>query len=362
MVARAPVDLEDPTARNAVRCVEGGIGDRIVTGRRRNMKALVTGAAGFIGSTLVERLLDDGDDVVGVDCFTEYYDPAAKRRNIGGACESDRFVLHDLDLRTGDLSELLDDVDVVFHLAGQPGVRLSWDQGFEMYDSCNILATQRLLEAVRRAGVERVVYASSSSVYGNAAQYPVTEETLPAPHSPYGVTKLAAEHLCGLYAANHDLSVVSLRYFTVYGPRQRPDMAIHRLIEAALDDEPFPLYGDGSHVRDFTFVDDVVDANIRAGRAEVPAGTFMNVCAGGSTRMSALIAAVEAAVGRPVRIESLAEQPGDVRRTGGDNARARSVLGWAPSHDLEAGIARQTEWHRSLRGEVSRPAVSASSR
>ena len=326
------------------------------------MKALVTGAAGFIGSTLVERLLDDGDEVVGVDCFTEYYDPAVKRRNIAGAWESDRFVLHDLDLRTADLSEVLENVDVVFHSAGQPGVRLSWDQGFQMYDSCNILATQRLLEAARRAGVERVVYASSSSVYGNATQYPVTESTLPAPHSPYGVTKLAAEHLCGLYAANYDLSVVSLRYFTVFGPRQRPDMAIHRLIEAALTDEPFPLYGDGSHVRDFTFVGDVVEANILASRADVPGGTVVNVCAGGSTRMSRLIAAVEAAVGRPVRIDALPEQPGDVHRTGGDNSRARELLGWEPTVGVEAGIARQTEWHRSLRGDVLRPAVSASSR
>lgn len=317
------------------------------------MNVLVTGAAGFIGSTLVEQLLDNGDHVVGVDCFTDYYDIAHKHRNLERSLKSDRFMLRDLDLRTADLDEVLTGIDVVYHQAGQPGVRLSWNDGFDMYESCNVSATQRLLEAATRRGVQRVVYASSSSVYGNATHYPVTEDTLPRPHSPYGVTKLAAEHLCGLYAANYDLSVVSLRYFTVYGPRQRPDMAIHRLIEAALDDRPFPLYGDGSHIRDFTFVADIVDANVRAGRAEVASGTVLNLCAGGSTKMSDLIDAVGEAVGRPVRIDSLPEQPGDVFRTGGDFSRASALLGWEPTHSLAEGIERQTQWHRSLRGEVA---------
>ncbi len=314
------------------------------------MRALVTGAAGFVGSTLVDRLIAVGVDVVGIDCFTDYYDPEMKRRNLEPA--SGTFVLHEVDLRTADLAPLVADVDVIFHQAGQPGVRMSWDQGFQTYDTCNVLATQRLLEAARHADVRRVVYASSSSVYGNAARYPVTEDALPAPHSPYGVTKLAAEHLCGLYAANYDLSVVSLRYFTVFGPRQRPDMAIHRLVEAALDGDSFPLYGDGSHIRDFTFVGDVVDANLRAATAEVPGGTVVNVCAGGSTRMSDLIDAVGAAVGRDVRIESLPEQPGDVRRTGGDNGKAADLLGWSPTTSLVDGIALQTEWHRSRRNDV----------
>lgn len=322
------------------------------------MRALVTGAAGFIGSSLVERLLDEQYQVVGVDCFTEYYDPATKRDNIAAAARSDAFVLRDVDLRTVDLDGMLEGVDVVFHQAGQPGVRLSWDEGFEMYDTCNVLATQRLLEACRRTGVPRVVYASSSSVYGNATRYPVSEDMLPAPHSPYGVTKLAAEHLCGLYAANYGLSVVALRYFTVFGPRQRPDMAIHRLIEAALDDVPFPLFGDGSHVRDFTFVGDVVDANVLAARADVPSGTVVNVCAGGSTRMSDLIDAVGAAVGSDVRIDSLPEQPGDVRRTGGDATKAAELLGWTPSTNLVEGIALQAAWHRSRRCDSS-PSVSS---
>jgi nucleoside-diphosphate-sugar epimerase len=325
------------------------------------MKALVTGAAGFIGSTLVERLLDDGHVVVGLDCFTDYYEPAVKRRNIEAASASNSYLMLDLDLRTADLEPVLEDVDVVFHQAGQPGVRLSWDRGFETYDSCNVLATQRLLEACCRSGVGRVVYASSSSVYGNATRYPVTEDVLPAPHSPYGVTKLAGEHLCGLYAANYGLSVVSLRYFTVYGPRQRPDMAIHRLIEAALDDRPFPLYGDGSHIRDFTFVDDVVHANVLACAADVPPGTVLNVCGSGCTKMSDLIAAVGAAVGRDAQIDRLPAQPGDVLRTGGDSSRAADLLGWTPIHGLEEGIRLQTAWHRSLRGEVPAGVIHASS-
>jgi UDP-glucuronate 4-epimerase len=316
------------------------------------MRALVTGAAGFIGSTLAERLIDRGDDVLGVDCFSDYYDPAAKWRNVQVALASDSYRLLELDLRTAELDGLLAGVDVVYHQAGQPGVRLSWNEGFSTYDTCNVLATQRLLEACCRTGVDRVVYASSSSVYGNAAHYPVTEESLPAPHSPYGVTKLAAEHLCGLYAANYGLSVISLRYFTVYGPRQRPDMAIHRLVEAALDDRPFPLYGDGSQIRDFTFVDDVVEANLGAGCADVAPGTVVNVCAGGATSMSDLIAAVGSAVGREVRVDRQVTQPGDVRRTGGDSSKASRLLSWEPAHGLEEGIRRQTEWHRSLRGEA----------
>ena len=327
------------------------------------MKALVTGAAGFIGSTLVDRLLGDGHDVVGVDCFTDYYDEGAKRRNLATAHESDRFELLEADLRTADLVPMLADVDVVFHGAGQPGVRLSWDAGFGIYETCNVLATQRLLEAARRTGLRRMVYASSSSIYGNAVRYPVTEDLVPAPHSPYGVTKLAAEHLCGLYAANYDVSVVSLRYFTVYGPRQRPDMAIHRLIEAGLSGTAFPLYGDGSQVRDFTFVDDVVSANVLAAEADVAAGTVMNVCAGGSTRMTDLIDAVGRAVGEPVRLDHLPEQPGDVQRTGGDGSRAAALLGWRPSCRLEDGIERQVDWHRRIRADAAAPlSVDASSR
>ncbi len=313
------------------------------------MTHLVTGVAGFVGSQLAEALLDEGHDVVGVDAFTPYYDRSLKVANLAGLRGRTGFDLVEADLREADLASILDGVDVVYHQAAQPGVRLSWSEGFATYDSCNVLATQRLLEAARRTGVGRVVYASSSSVYGNAEAYPVTEAHLPRPHSPYGVTKLAAEHLCGLYAANHGLHTVALRYFTVYGPRQRPDMAFHRLIEGALDQQPFPLFGDGSHVRDFTYVGDVVRANVLAGRADVEAGTVVNVCAGGSTVLRDVIGAVGVAVGAPVPIEQHPEQAGDVQRTGGSNEAARRLLGWEPRTTLADGIAAQVAWHRGRR-------------
>src|SRR3954452_20962667 len=240
------------------------------------MRALVTGAAGFVGSTLVDTLLARGDHVVGLDCFTPYYDRAAKEANLALARDSKRFEFVEADLRTADVDALLDGAEVVFHQAAQAGVRLSWSEGFADYSSHNILATQRLLEAAKRTR-PRVVYASSSSVYGNAASYPTNEGDIPRPHSPYGVTKLAGEHLCNLYADNWGVATMSLRYFTVYGPRQRPDMAIHRLLRAALDGGPFPLYGDGSAEREFTFVDDIVAANLLAADADCPPGTVVNV-------------------------------------------------------------------------------------
>lgn len=310
---------------------------------------LVTGAAGFIGSQLAEALLDEGHDVVGVDGFTPYYDRSQKQANLAALTQRDGFRFVEADLRDADLEALLAGTEVVYHQAAQPGVRLSWSDGFATYDSCNVLATQRLLEAARQTGITRFVYASSSSVYGNAESYPVAETDLPRPHSPYGVTKLAAEHLCGLYAANHGIATISLRYFTVYGPRQRPDMAFHRLIEGALDQEPFPLYGDGSHVRDFTFVGDVVRANVLAGAADAEPGTVVNVCAGGSTVLRDVIDAVGDAVGAPVPVEQHPEQPGDVQRTGGSNDAARRVLGWEPRTALADGIAAQVAWHRSRR-------------
>lgn len=313
------------------------------------MLHLVTGVAGFIGSQLADALLAAGEDVVGVDSFTPYYDREIKEANLAAAREHTRFRFVEADLRDGDLTGLLDGVGVIYHQAAQPGVRLSWSDGFATYDACNVLATQRLLEAARTCGTERFVYASSSSVYGNADRYPVTEADLPRPHSPYGVTKLAGEHLCGLYAANHGLSTVSLRYFTVYGPRQRPDMAFHRLIESALDQRPFPLYGDGSHVRDFTYVGDVVAANVAAAGADVSPGTVVNVCGGGSTVLRDVVHAVGDAVGAPVPIEQHPEQAGDVQRTGGSGVAARELLGWEPRTTLADGIAAQVAWHRSRR-------------
>lgn len=307
------------------------------------MRSVVTGVGGFIGSHLADALLARGDDVVGVDCFTPYYDPAAKRAQVPAGVR-----LVDADLRDADLEPIVEGADVVYHQAAQPGVRLSWSSGFADYDSHNVLATQRLLEAcVGRSTMPRVVYASSSSVYGQAAAYPTSEDDLPRPHSPYGVTKLAAEHLCNLYAANWGLPTVSLRYFTVYGPRQRPDMAMHRLCEAAIGGTPFPLYGDGSARRDFTFVADVVAANIAAGEADVAPGSVVNVAGGGDTSMTDLLALVGEIAGSPVDVERRPPQPGDVDRTGGSTERARTLLGWQPQVSLAEGLRAQVAWHRS---------------
>lgn len=311
------------------------------------MRALVTGAAGFIGSTLCERLLADGWSVRGVDAFTDYYDPAVKEQNLAAALAHPAFELVRADLREAPLAPLLADTDVVFHLAAQPGVRASWADGFATYDDHNIRATQRLLEAVRQQPGTRLVFASSSSVYGNPDRVPTEETDATRPFSPYGVTKLAGEHLCRAYADNFGVSVAVLRYFTVYGPRQRPDMAIHRLIEAARRGTPFTLFGDGSQIRDFTFVDDVVAANIAAALAAVADGLPINVAGGSSTRLVELVAAVGDAVGAQVPIDWREAQPGDVGRTGGAVARAASAIAWTPRVSLAEGIARQVEWHRA---------------
>jgi len=313
----------------------------------RKLNAVVNGTAGFIGSTLAERLVAEGHEVVGVDCLTPYYDVAAKRSNLDALLDSDGFTFVQADLRDCDLEALIDGADVIFHLAGQPGVRLSWADGFGDYAAHNILATQRLLEAAKRRWIKRVVYASSSSVYGNSPSYPTTEGSLLRPHSPYGVTKLAAEHLCTLYADNWGLSTVSLRYFTVYGPRQRPDMAMHRLIDAALSGQPFPLFGNGQQVRDFTYVDDVVRATILAGTTDVPAGSVLNVAGGSSTTMVGLIQQVASACERRVEVRVTPAQPGDVERTGGSTSLALELLGWQPLTDLATGIGSQVDWHRS---------------
>lgn len=313
------------------------------------MRGLITGAAGFIGSHLAERLLADGEEVVGVDCLTDYYDRGSKRANLAAVIDHERFTHVEGDLNDLDLHVLLDGVDVVYHQAGQPGVRASWDS-FDTYVRDNVAATQRLLDAARDLATPRVVYASSSSVYGDATTYPTTEDMLPRPRSPYGVTKLAAEHLCNVYARNHGVPTVSLRYFTVFGPRQRPDMAMHRLAEAALDGGAFPLFGDGSQVRDFTYVSDIVEANVLAGaRRDVPPGTVVNVSGGSSVDLAWVIGAIERLAGTSIRLDRRGDQAGDVARTGGSSARAREILGWAPTVSIEDGLARQVAWHRERR-------------
>lgn len=310
------------------------------------MKALVTGAAGFVGSHLAEALLAEGHRVLGVDCLTPYYAPELKLANLAQVATWPGFRFAEVDLRSAELDALLDGVDVVFHLAGQPGVRLSWSSGFARYTEHNVLATQRLLESARDRELTRFVYASSSSVYGNAPAYPTRETDLPRPHSPYGVTKLAGEHLCGLYAANHGVPTVALRYFTVYGPRQRPDMAFSRFLTAALNGRALPRYGTGEQVRDFTYVADVVAANLAAATAPVQPGTVVNVAGGSSVTVNTLLDLLADLLGTELDIEALPAQPGDVAVTGGVIDRAHDLLGWHPRIDLRAGLAAQLSWHR----------------
>ena len=307
------------------------------------MVALVTGAAGFIGSHLAEALVRRGDSVRAIDSFTPYYDPAIKRRHAAALAEHG-ITIDDFDLRSGELATLLDGIDAVFHCAAQPGVRASWDSGFSTYVEQNVLVTQRLLEACRQTEIRRFVYSSSSSIYGNASTYPTREDQTPAPVSPYGVTKLAGEHLCNVYASNFGVPTLSLRYFTVYGPRQRPDMAMWRLIDATQTGKPFPMFGDGSQIRDFTFVGDVVRANLAAADALVSAGAVVNVAGAGSTTLREVIDIVARCTGSKVPVDALPAQPGDVERTGGSVDLARDMLSWEPLVDVTEGIARQVAW------------------
>jgi UDP-glucuronate 4-epimerase len=315
------------------------------------MRALVTGAAGFVGSSLADALLARGDTVRGVDCFTPYYETAEKERNVAAARAHPQFEFVDADLRTAAIEPLLDGVDAVFHQAAQAGVRLSWSGGFADYVGHNVLATQRLLEAVVAARpTARVVYASSSSVYGNQPRYPTQESDLPKPYSPYGVTKLAAEHLCGLYAENWNVATFSLRYFTVFGPRQRPDMSIHRLCEAAIHGTPFPRYGDGTQIREFTFVDDIVRGNLLAAECDAASGSYCNLAGGSEVTLSELIDLVGDLAGSPVQLDQQARQAGDAFRNGGSIERAGALLGWAPEVSLRDGVRAQLEWHRARGG------------
>ncbi len=316
-------------------------------------RAVVTGAAGFIGSHLTERLLADGWDVLALDRLSDYYPRETKLANVAAYRDHPAVDVSEADLVRADLDPLLEGADAVFHLAGQPGVRASWAGGFDQYVVDNVQATQRLLEAAVRRGVGRIVYSSSSSVYGDNTDYPSTERSLPRPVSPYGVTKLAAEHLVGLYAATHGLSTVALRYFTVYGPRQRPDMATHRLVEAALHGTRFTLNGDGGQQRDFTFVGDVVAANVAAGGADCAPGTVVNVAGGSSVTMTDLIDLVEELAGARIDLVRTGDQAGDVRRTGADTTTARRVLDWAPTTSLRDGVSAQVDWHKGRAGVVA---------
>ena len=271
------------------------------------MRALVTGAAGFIGSQLTAALLDRGAAVIGLDCFTNYYARATKEKNLEENRLREQFRFVENSIADADFPALLDGVTHVFHLAAQAGVRKSWGKDFTTYTVNNVEATQILLEACVGRSIDRFVYASSSSVYGDAVAIPMREEALPQPLSPYGVTKLAAEHLCMLYHANYAVPACAMRYFTVYGPRQRPDMAFHRFIKAALREEPISLYGDGAQTRDFTFVADAVAATIAAGERGVP-GRAYNIGGGSRVSMNEVLTIIERIAGHPLRINREAAQ------------------------------------------------------
>jgi len=309
------------------------------------VKAVVTGAAGFIGSHLTESLLADGYEVVGLDAFVDYYPRAAKERNLTEARRSDRFRLLEGRLQDLDLRPILKGADAVFHLAAQAGVRASWGKDFDAYTEHNVLGTQRLLEAALEAGAGPVVYASSSSVYGEGVELPLREAAACRPVSPYGVTKLAAEHLCGLYAHNHKLHTVSLRYFTVYGPRQRPDMAFHRFLKAARDSQPITVYGDGTQTRDFTFVTDIVAAT-RAASTKGRAGYVYNVGGGERLTLNRVLETIEEVTGRRLQILREPVQKGDMRDTFADTTAAREDLGFRSTVALPEGLAREWAWIR----------------
>ncbi len=313
-------------------------------------RAVVTGAAGFIGSHLSERLVADGWRVTGVDAFTDYYARSDKVANLDALDHEPAFDLVERDLLDEGWQKALHGADAVFHLAAQAGVRDSFGRSFQHYASNNLVATQRVLESAGSAGVPRVVWASSSSVYGEAESHPCVEATTPTrPRSPYGVTKRACEDLARVYRSQ-DLSITGLRYFTVYGPRQRPDMAIRRICDALASGGTFRLHGDGSQSRDFTYVADAVDATVRCALAESTAEVY-NIGGGEQATMSRVIGILETLAGRTLRLERTPAQRGDVTRTSADVSLAHADLDWSPAVPLRHGLAQQYAWVRA-RGRV----------
>jgi nucleoside-diphosphate-sugar epimerase len=311
------------------------------------MKTVVTGAAGFIGSHLTERLLAEGHEVTGVDAFIDYYPRAAKEQNLSLSRAHPRFRFLEGRLQDLDLAPIFEGAGQVYHLAAQAGVRASWGRDFSAYTDHNVLATQRLLEASVAAGVPRVVYASSSSVYGDAPTLPLREDASCRPVSPYGVTKLAAEHLGLLYERNYGLPVVSLRYFTVYGPRQRPDMAFHKFLKACRDGTPVRVYGDGRQTRDFTYVDDIVSATRAAGDCGRP-GCVYNVGGGERVALNEVLRLIEEVTGKRLEIVREPAQRGDMRDTFADTSAAQRDLGFRSTVSLREGLGREWAWVGSL--------------
>lgn len=317
--------------------------------------ALVTGVAGFVGSAVARAYLDAGLHVVGVDAMRATYAPELKRDNLSNLLADPRFAFHERDLARDHLTDLVGEVDVVSHHAGRAGLRDSWGRDFAAYLEDNIAATQLLLEAV--AGlprIRRVVLASSSSVYGDAAAFPTREDALPAPLSPYGVSKLAAERLGVAYASVHGVPVVCLRYFSVFGPGQRPDMAFSRMIEAATGGPAFPLLGTGEQIRDYTYVGDVAAANLACLDADLPPGTVLNIAGGVQASVTEALDVVTAIAGRPVPLKRRPPASGEARRTSGDTSAVHALLGWQPCTGLVAGLEAQYEAYVAQQARLGR--------
>ena len=311
--------------------------------------SIVTGVAGFIGSHLAETLLKRGDNVIGIDQFNDYYDPALKWKNIAGFKEHPGFQLVQGDIQTANWAELLTSVDVVYHQAAQAGVRASWGDGFRSYTERNLNATQILLEAAKESKhLKRLVFASTSSVYGNAETLPTYESICPQPVSPYGITKLAAERLCWLYHHNFGVPVTALRYFTVYGPRQRPDMAFHKFFKAVLEDQAIPIYGDGQQTRDFTFVADAIAANLAAATVPEAVGEVFNIGGGSRVVLTEVLDTMERIVGRPIRRNHIEAAMGDARHTAADVSKAQKLIGYQPQVSLAEGLAQEWQWIQAL--------------
>ncbi|MBE3557892.1 MAG: GDP-mannose 4,6-dehydratase [Ktedonobacteraceae bacterium] len=313
------------------------------------MRCLVTGAAGFIGSHLAEHLLSAGHEVYGLDSFTDYYSRRQKEQNLAGPRSWERFTFVEGDILQLHLPALLEGIDWIFHQAAQAGVRTSWGHHFEQYVTNNVLATQRLLDAALEVDtIKRFVYASSSSVYGDATTLPLTEFMPLQPNSPYGVTKLAAENLCMLYHRNFGVPVVALRYFTVYGPRQRPDMAFHRFCKAIIERQPITIYGDGQQTRDFTYISDVIEANLRAATSPAAVGEIMNIAGGARVSLHHALQCLQEISDAPVQVMFATTQHGDVGHTFADTSRANRLIGYRPQVSLREGLNREFEYISNL--------------
>ncbi len=307
------------------------------------MKCIVTGAAGFIGSSLCEKILSNDFEVVGIDSFIDYYSREIKEKNIENLKLSKNFNFIEGNILHLDISTLISDGDYIFHQAAQAGVRTSWGKNFYFYTENNIMATQQLLEACKGKNIAKIIFASSSSIYGDCKDVPMSENSIPSPVSPYGVSKLACEQMCYLYWKNFNVPVVSLRYFTVYGPRQRPDMAFNRFIKAILKNEEIAMYGDGEQTRDFTYIDDIVNANILA-MNKGQDGSVYNIGGGSRISINEAIDMLAKISGKQPKIKRLGVQKGDMIHTLADITKARQELGYEPTVRLEEGLEREYIW------------------